>query len=317
MTDHCWEAVHNKHQPFSHNHRQGSPNRHGQRFEPNQKKIFHTNKFTKEELERQDIAKENHKFVKDHPELLTSQITTLIDSDHNQIRYHLRNIRKEKHGKFFVNDHSTIWSAIECKKKKIQNIYILNFADGLKPGGGYLNGRSAQEETLCRQTLLYPTLVSSPMYSINSKLGPEASDAMIYSADVLVIRDDDNKWIKKQYRFRVNIISSPAVDNRKGFPNNDKIMEERIRKIISLAAYKSSSEAIGSKNALILGAFGCGVFKNDAEMVASKFGKVLCEEKMRYHFDSDVFPIYNDHNGIKQTFQTVLSQIAASLKQKF
>ena len=71
-------------------------------------------------------------------------------------------------------------------------------------------------------------------------------------------------------------------------------MEERIRKIISLAADKSSSDAIGSKNALILGAFGCGVFKNDARMVASKFGKVLCEEKMRYHFDSVVFPIYND-----------------------
>lgn len=113
--------------------------------------------------ERKKIAEKNHQFVNDHyPDL---QEGMLIDNDkHESIKKRLASEPPlKKDGKIFVNDNSSIWSAIDCHKRSYKHIYILNFADAIKPGGGYLNGRNAQEECLCRQTLLYPTISGSKM----------------------------------------------------------------------------------------------------------------------------------------------------------
>ena len=85
-------------------------------------------------------------------------------------------------------------------------------------------------------------------------------------------------------------------------------MEMRIRKIISLAAFKSLSESGGGLNALILGAFGCGVFKNDPKSVALKFKEVLIDEKLMNYFDCVIFPIYKDKENMLKIFKTILER---------
>ena len=85
-------------------------------------------------------------------------------------------------------------------------------------------------------------------------------------------------------------------------------MERRIRRIIALAAFKALNDGNGGKVALILGAFGCGVFKNDPKVVASIFAKILFDEKMKDFFDCVIFPIYKDNGQKKQIFQDILER---------
>ena len=237
-----------------------------------------------EDQYRKTIADENRKIVLRHPEMIDWNGTRTIGIDHHFIIP--RDIKRK--GSIKVFDCSTIKAAIECHSSHSESkICLLNFANSIKPGGGYLNGRNAQEECLCRQTLLYPTIQKSYMYSENKRKGsrPEASDIMIYSSNVMVIRDDNYKMIRP---FPVDIISSAAVDNRSGnIYNIEEIMTNRIRKII-LAAAEENAEI------LVLGAFGCGVFKNDPTSTARIFYKILVEENYQRYFHFIIFPIYNN-----------------------
>lgn len=265
---------------------------------------------SEEDKRRQTIVKENQEFISQNQSLVPPNGETIYDKDHNNIQRQISGRSGGRTCQIFVNSHSTIWSAIYCHNLHFKTIYVLNFANAFKPGGGYLNGRRAQEETLCRQTLLYPSLVNNEMYSFNSQFGREGSDVMIYSPNVLVIRDDNEFELLPEYeRFYINVITSAAVDNSiEKVENCEEIMERRIRKIISLAAFKAMEDGGGGKVALILGAFGCGVYKNDPTVVASIFAKILFDEKMESFFDCVIFPIYRDSDEKKQIFQDILSK---------
>lgn len=154
------------------------------------------------------------------------------------------------------------------------NIVALNFASATNPGGGYLNGCTAQEESLCRASMLYPCLVANKqMYKDNkSKYTPLYSDRMIYSPDVVVFRNDKGEVLDKFVQ--ASFITSPAVNRKiaKALFISDfaieKVMDIRIRKIISLALEQSPS-------VIILGAFGCGVFGNDRKLIYELFENVI------------------------------------------
>ena len=262
---------------------------------------MHSHPLSKNDKIRQAVAERNHKFVQEYPNLISHDVHLIDNSIHEQIKYELTKTPKpNRKGEIFVNDKSTIYSAIDCHKRGYENIYVLNFADAINAGGGYLNGRNAQEECLCRQTLLYPTLFGNEMYEHNLEIGP-TSDFMIYSKGVLVIRGDDNYFLKKDDQFKVNIISSSAYDNRKPDKNSYEIMKKRIGKIIRLAAKESLEDCKShrDKSALILGAFGCGVFKNDPKEIASIFSNLLIDEGFNKYFDCIIFPIYNGHYSVE------------------
>jgi hypothetical protein len=71
---------------------------------------------------------------------------------------------------------------------------VLNFANGIHPGGGFLHGARAQEESLCRSSALYATLVGDPMYAAHARRSiPDSTDWAILSPDVPVFRHDDGR----------------------------------------------------------------------------------------------------------------------------
>jgi uncharacterized protein (TIGR02452 family) len=150
-------------------------------------------------------------------------------------------------------------------------VVALNFASARHPGGGFLNGARAQEESLCRASGLYACLNNHPMYRHHAPMpGGMYTDYAIYSPDVPVFRDDAGDLLDEPYP--CSFITCPAVNAgavRAGErPRIIPEMAERVGKVLAVAAGHSH-------DAVVLGAWGCGVFKNDPEVVADLFREAL------------------------------------------
>jgi uncharacterized protein (TIGR02452 family) len=167
--------------------------------------------------------------------------------------------------------NETTLSAHQRHLAKGNNVVSLNFASATHPGGGFLSGARAQEEYLCRSSALYLTLKDWPMYGYHrAKGGCLYSDAMIYSPDVPVFRDDGHDLLPSPYH--ASFITSAAPLAKHASPAESaqlpKVLRERIAKILSVA------QAHGH-DSLILGAWGCGAFGNDGHQVAELFHRAL------------------------------------------
>lgn len=174
-------------------------------------------------------------------------------------------------------------------------VAVLNFANPENPGGGVQNGAMAQEECLCRSSNLYPCLcdksVFADFYLYHRNLRSFFySDRLIYTKGVTVFKDDsdvpqlmpENEW------FQVDVItcSAPYIARRK-YTNQAALKElfkSRIKNIFE-AAVDNGAEV------LVLGAFGCGAFKNPPEIVAKAFHEVIEENAYHTKFKRIVFAI--------------------------
>lgn len=144
----------------------------------------------------------------------------------------------------------------------------LNFANGLRPGGGFLNGARAQEESLCRQTGLYPTLEGDPMYERHLRAGSRASSsAAILSPEVPVIRGDDGALLDAPWRVDIVTCAAP-VAGAVGLEATRVLLRERIHRVLAIAAARGFQS-------LVLGAWGCGAFRNDPVTTATDFRDAL------------------------------------------
>ncbi|KJA27582.1 hypothetical protein HYPSUDRAFT_34684 [Hypholoma sublateritium FD-334 SS-4] len=95
-----------------------------------------------------------------------------------------------------------------------RRIGVLNFASAKKPGGGFINGSQAQEESIARSSTLYPSLttdVATQFYGhyIDDPDNPYYTHAMVYSPNVILIRNDNGEWKKP---IEVDILTSAAVN---------------------------------------------------------------------------------------------------------
>lgn len=150
-----------------------------------------------------------------------------------------------------------IEAIIDLKGKNINNIGVLNFASAKNPGGGFLNGALAQEESIAISSGLYDTQLKHEKYYLENRNTKSMmyTDYMIYSKDVVIIRDENLNLLEKP--ITANIITAPAVNygqvclKKEDTNLANKVMKNRMRKILALFASEKN------KN-LILGAYGCG-----------------------------------------------------------
>jgi uncharacterized protein (TIGR02452 family) len=179
---------------------------------------------------------------------------------------------------FEVHNQTTQQAAERLHDQGETRLLALNFASAKNPGGGFLNGSQAQEESLARSSGLYPCLLQHKgFYDLHrERKNALYTDNMLYSPDVPFIRNDNGELLEKPYL--MSIITSPAVNAgavKRNLPQEDvnrmpELMLSRTEKVLRVAAFHQHE-------VLILGAWGCGVFRNDPKEIASYFAHFLLE----------------------------------------
>lgn len=167
-----------------------------------------------------------------------------------------------------VKDYTTTEAIIKCRLiADTVKICALNFANFLTPGGGYLTGCHAQEETICGDSTLYNILnrnsnwydvnadsVNGGLFANRAMYIPRVmfTNSMFAKCDILTVAAPDVNMCKTNYR------EAQVHDT----------LVKRIKFIKDILEIEGVSIAI-------LGAFGCGAFRNDSYEVASIFKDVF------------------------------------------
>lgn len=175
------------------------------------------------------------------------------------------------------------------KNESPRKLLVLDFADPVHPGGGVRKGALAQEEELCRRTSLLLSLESKAAhryYEYNRKLDTNmGSDGIIILPNVEIFKGLDGKTLEESTVISVITCAAPMVRNGfEGMTESEyrQLMYHRIEGIFLCASY------FGYKN-LLLGAFGCGAFGNDANLVSDIFYRVINEANLGGGTAADVF----------------------------
>lgn len=202
---------------------------------------------------------------------------------------------------FMVNGLSTLDSVLE-QYLTDPNLVCLNFASAKNPGGGFLNGSQAQEESIARATGLYPCQLKAEDYYKENRTHSSClyTDHIIYSPNVPIIKDEKGVLLD-ELAFSA-MITAPAVNagavQRNEPQNAEKInffMQRRMEMVLAICKQKQHET-------LILGAWGCGVFQNDPTVIATLF-KELLVGKYANQFKRVIFSIYAKEERFIQPFQ--------------
>ncbi|KAJ9618937.1 hypothetical protein H2203_008753 [Taxawa tesnikishii (nom. ined.)] len=176
---------------------------------------------------------------------------------------------------------SLVAGAPKPQGKPYANVCILNMASPLRPGGGFLEGATSQEEFLCMRTTLYASLWED-FYRL-----PEVGG--IVTPDVMVFRDSspEAEELPKRERFFVDVVSAgmlrfPETKQRAGGEEGEgacscgasycdkdrELVTRKMRAVVRLAQSQGAEK-------LILGAWGCGAYGNPVKEVAKIWKRVL------------------------------------------
>ncbi|MFD3652759.1 TIGR02452 family protein [Streptomyces sp. NPDC058620] len=191
-----------------------------------------------------------------------------------------------------VTDESSLQAAHRLTSEATGKVAVLTYASARNPGGGYLNGAQAQEEALCRGSALYATLLRAPDFYAHHRAERSTfyTDRVIHSPGVPVFRDDRGRLLDTPYT--VGFLTSPAPNAgviRSHTPEEagriPEVLVSRAERVLEVAAVRGYRR-------LVLGAWGCGVFRNDPAQVAGAFHTLLAAGgRFSGHFEQIVFGI--------------------------
>jgi uncharacterized protein (TIGR02452 family) len=164
-----------------------------------------------------------------------------------------------------------------------RNPAALVFASARHPGGGFLTGAQAQEESIARSSALHACQLAAAEFHRQRRTERSLlyTDRVIHSPAVPVFRDDDGTLRLDPYEVALLTAAAPnraaiAREQPAQLPEVAATLGRRARRVLAVAA------AHGHRS-LVLGAWGCGVFGNDPAAVAAVFRTALAESPWFTH----------------------------------
>lgn len=208
-----------------------------------------------------------------------------------------------------VRNETTFQALVRLAASGDGHLACLNFASAKNPGGGFLNGSLAQEEALACASGLYPCLLKHP--NTTKAIGNRSAlylDLTIFSPLVPFFRNDGGALLEQPVLASVITTPAPnagaiAQNERANLRHVEPTMKRRAELVLSIA----SSHRV---DRLVLGAWGCGVFRNDPRTVAGIFAEALeSSGKFAGVFGEVVFAVF-DRSENEATYRAFADQIA-------
>lgn len=182
---------------------------------------------------------------------------------------------------------------------------VLNMANRQHPGGGVISGCRAQEESLFRRSTLalalYPFDARNAQYAglpMRARAYPlNRDEGSIHSPGIVFFRGPEREGCPfLEEPFALDVVTVPAINRptlaapEELCPAHAAATQRKLRAILRACAH-------GGDDAIVLGAFGCGAFRNPPAHMARLFREVFAEAEFRGVFRRLVFAILDDHNA--------------------
>ncbi|MBE6877354.1 MAG: TIGR02452 family protein [Ruminococcus sp.] len=212
--------------------------------------------------------------------------------------------------KIQVSGEKSFQAAMRLRKEYPDaRIAVHNFASATNPGGGVKTGSRAQEESLCRCSTLYSCLNRSDLWESyylfhRNRHDVRYTDACIWSPDVLIIKNDDDlpERLPESEFCKVDVLTCAAPNLRpKPYnsmnPGKGDAVQLTDRELADLhrsrARHLLTVAAANHDEVLVLGAFGCGAFRNNPRVVAQVYKEILNEKQFKNRFLHVEFAVFH------------------------
>lgn len=194
--------------------------------------------------------------------------------------------------------------AVELLYKKGCHPALLNMASRRNPGGGVATGAGAQEETLFRRTNLFRSLYQFVPYAEQYGIKPskhqyplDKNYGGIYTPGVICFRESEQKgYALKDMPDNFSVITVAGM-NHPDLTTDGKIADYHIEPIKNKIRTIFRLGLLHGHDALVLGALGCGAFRNPPRHVARLFHDVMDEPEFKNKYCRIIFAILDDHNS--------------------
>jgi uncharacterized protein (TIGR02452 family) len=186
-------------------------------------------------------------------------------------------------------------TTLSAARRLGEGVACLVFASAKNPGGGFLSGAQAQEESIARASALYPCLATVRQFYAFHRQQQDLrySDRVIYSPAVPVFRGDDGILLERPYL--VSFLTA-AAPNLSAITAGQPGAAASVPAVLSARAGRVLEIAAAHRHRLlVLGAWGCGVFRNDPAVVAAAFSSQIA--RASGWFDRIVFAVHDRQPG--------------------
>ncbi len=205
-----------------------------------------------------------------------------------------------------IQNIDCLYAGVQLKEQGY-NPAVLNMASRQNPGGGVTKGAGAQEETLFRRTNLFRSLYQFAPYATEYGISPsqhhyplDRNFGGIYTPDAIYFRESEQKgYALLDEPVELSFITVAGM-NRPDLTADNMIADHHVEPLKNKIRTIFRIGLANGHDALVLGALGCGAYRNPPRHVARLFHEVMDEPEFKNRYKKIVFAILDDHNAHKK-----------------